>query len=226
MFPGSLRRVLSLPMFAASLLMLLPAFRAEVSSVLGFPDPSPAAAFTGGSDAAPLRWETCSPIEVLVNVGPFGQSAYDEIQSAFSEITEISGHTFSLRPSSAVPSSTWALSTPGSTPPVVVAWVHPDATDLIESASGGTVANPAIRGGVRQIVTGAIALNSEHYQRFRAGTGPGATRRNLLLHEIGHLLGLDHAGGAVLMDPTIGEETVDGFTPVEADALRRLRPSC
>jgi len=230
-FRRNLPRALSVPLFALSALCLVPQFRdaalreydAAVASA--FPG-SETVKFTGSASDGPLRWEACSVVEVLVNPGPFGAAAFAEIESAFAEISELTGLRFRLSASGEVPSSRWALSSPGETPPVLVAWVDPASTDLLEAASGATVANPSVRGGVRRIVTGAVALNAGHYDRYRPGSGEGMTRRNLILHELGHLLGLDHVGGPVLMDPVIDGDTPDGFVPIEQAALAGLRSGC
>lgn len=178
--------------------------------------------FTRSTQAGPLLWSTCEPIEVLVNPGRFGARADAEIRAAFVEMSQITGLRFTFTSSDMVPRSTWAL-TRGewSVPPVLVAWVDPHETDLLgAAAAGATVANPAGRGGSRHIVTGAIALDASEYSTFADGSGPGRTRRNLLLHEIGHLLGLDHAEGAGLMHPAITGSSPDGLAPAEAQALR------
>jgi hypothetical protein len=82
------------------------------------------------------------------------------------------------------------------------------------------VANPATVDGVKRIVTGAVVFDAGEYEDFAGGTGPGKTRRNLLLHEIGHLLGLEHVEGAGLMHPAITGRSPAGLHPVEVTALR------
>jgi hypothetical protein len=180
------------------------------------------ARFTRSSANGPLVWSTCTPIHVLVNPGPFGAPATAEIHAAFAEMSRITGLRFVFAATQHVPRTNWAH-TPGEweVPPVLVAWVEPHETDLLgASASGATVANPAGRGSDRHIVTGAIALDASEYMEFADGNGPGRTRRNLLLHEIGHLLGLDHAEGGGLMHTAITGSTPDGLHPAEAHALR------
>lgn len=189
--------------------------------------------FTRSTPYGPLLWSSCEPIRVLVNPGRFGARAEVEIRAAFSEMSQITGLRFTFAASDRVPRSDWAL-TRGewSMPPVLVAWVDPQETDLLgAAASGATVANPSGRGSGRRIVTGAIALDASEYLEFSDGRGPGRTRRNLLLHEIGHLLGLDHVEGAGLMHHAITRSSPDGLHPEESRALRTvyaapLSPAC
>jgi hypothetical protein len=178
--------------------------------------------FTRSTPAGPVVWATCEPIEVLVNPGPFGEPAAAEIRAAFSEVSAITGLRFVFTQSTRVPRANWAL-TAGEwdVPPVLVAWADPSETDLLSlSASGATVANPATSDGTKRIVTGAIVFDAGEYEEFADGSGPGKTRRNLLLHEIAHLLGLEHSEGAGLMHPAITERSPDGLHPVEVAALR------
>jgi hypothetical protein len=178
--------------------------------------------FTRSTPAGPVVWSVCDQVEVLVNPGPFGESAAEEIRSAFIEVAEITGLRFVFTPSTLVPRTNWAL-TAGEwdVPPVLVAWADPSETDLLSpSASGATVANPASVNGVKRIVTGAVVFDAGEYEDFAGGPGPGKTRRNLLLHEIAHLLGLEHVEGAGLMNPAITSRSPDGLHPIEVAALR------
>jgi hypothetical protein len=191
------------------------------------------AKFTRTDGSAPVVWQTCAPIEVLVNAGPGGVRAFAEIRNAFDEMSQLTGLQFTLtRADDLVPRSNWVASDQarslGSPPPVLVGWVDPSETDLLRSGvAGATVANPLRSGSQRSIVSGAIALDANQYGSFKNRDGDGKTRRNLLLHEIGHLLGLDHVDDrSALMHPVVGERSPDGFALGEASALRRNTPAC
>jgi hypothetical protein len=206
------------------LLLMLPSLRSQVLATVSPTDSDPVV-YTSTSPAGPLRWRGCGPIRVLVNPGPFGDPARREIAAAFDEVATLTGLDFVLDLSDAVPTTTWARST-GGVPPVLIGWVTPSQTDLFSAAAGATVANPSGTGTGRGIVTGAIGLNAERRHEFVSAPGPGQTVRNLLLHEIGHLLGLGHSEHAVLMNPVVGESSPDGFSPAEAEALSVLYSDC
>ena len=62
------------------------------------------------------------------------------------------------------------------------------------------------------IVKGFVVVNTPKLLRsYRAGFGTGAHRGNLLLHELGHVVGLNHVSNArLLMDPTLSSFTPNG----------------
>jgi hypothetical protein len=170
---------------------------------------------------------------VLVNAGLGGAGAFAEIRRAFDEMSQLSGVQFTLtRADDLVPRSNWVASEQaralGSPPPVIIGWVEPSKTDLLRSGiAGAAVANPLRSGSQRSIVSGAIALDANQYGSFENRDGDGKTRHNLILHEIGHLLGLDHVDNrSALMHPVVGEQSPDGFAPGEVSALRRNTPAC
>lgn len=191
------------------------------------------ARFTRVDAGHPVVWQTCAPIEVLVNPGPGGATAFAEIRAAFDEVSAFSGLLFHLqRDDTLVPHANWAVSPEasrrGSPAPVLVGWVDPSSTDLLrKGVAGAAVANPARRNGQRHLVTGAIALDATQYDEFAPRAGAGKTRRNLLLHEIGHLLGLDHVDDRdALMYTVVGDNSPDGLTAGEIALLAEHRPLC
>lgn len=203
---------------------MLPSLRSQVFAAVSTGDSDPVV-YTSSTETGPLRWKGCAPIRVLVNPGPFGEQARREIAAAFDEVATLTGLDFVLGTTDEVPTTTWARSSAG-VPPVLIAWVTPSQTDIFTTAAGATVANPSGTGTERGIVTGAIGLNAERRHEFLSAAGPGQTVRNLLLHEIGHLLGLGHSDHAVLMNPVVGESSPDGFTAVEVEALSALYDDC
>jgi hypothetical protein len=191
------------------------------------------ARFTRVDAGRPVVWRTCASIKVLVNPGPGGAAAFAEIRAAFDEVSAPSGLRFQLqRDDTLIPHANWAVSEEatrlGSPAPVLVGWVNPASTDLLrEGVAGAAVANPLRRNGQRHLVTGAIALDATQYDEFAPRAGAGKTRRNLLLHEIGHLLGLDHVEDrAALMYTVVGDNSPDGLTDGETALLAEHRPDC
>jgi hypothetical protein len=188
--------------------------------------------FTEYGQQGPLRWHTCGVVPVLVNPGPTGDAGVAEIKQALDVVGAHTGVKFRVVGVVAeVPRRTWArdgrVVDGWPYPAVLIAWVSGSQTDLITGgASGSAVANPSEYLGVRQIVSGAVALNSDQLDRFKPGFGSGSTRGNLILHELGHLVGLGHARGGELMSSKVDSSSPDGFTSGDLAGLRQLSPSC
>jgi hypothetical protein len=204
----------------SGLFLVVPALRAHVLPSVG---PAASPGFTQSHAGSPVVWPPCARIDVLVNPGPGGDVAFGEIVGALDEVAFLTGLRFSPVRSAAVPRYDWALSGPG-TPPVVIGWVYRDQTDLLDGSPAATVANPRTSGVDKALVTGAIAFDAAQFGDFAAGSGPGLTRRNLILHELGHLLGLDHGPG--LMAAVLDGATPDGFTEAEFAALAGVYHGC
>lgn len=164
-------------------------------------------------DGAPVRWNPCAPVRYVVNLAgaPYGTSLQD-VQAAFDRVTDGSGLTFELvgeTDEPAVPERApvhperygggWA--------PVLVAWTDAGqvpglAGDVVASAHAVPVGDPAV------YVSGAIYLDRAH--DLRSGFGRGRAWGTVLIHEAGHLIGLEH---------------VDDETEVMHPGGERSRPS-
>ncbi|MCZ3387474.1 MAG: matrixin family metalloprotease [Actinomycetia bacterium] len=70
---------------------------------------------------------------------------------------------------------------------------------------------------------GFVVINSGHNSTYTAGFGSGVTRGALLLHEIGHAVGLDHVGTtSEIMYPTMLERSFSKYKDGDRNGLSRV----
>lgn len=148
-------------------------------------------------DGSPVRWDPCSPIRYVVNLdgAPYDTSLQD-VEAAFARVTDVSGLRFEFAGETDEPAREdrplvqpdrygpgWA--------PVLVAWTDPGRS---RGLTGDVVASAtAIPAGDDPVyVSGSIHLDAT--QGLRAGFGRGRAWGTVLLHEAGHLVGLEHVG--------------------------------
>ena len=172
--------------------------------------------FTASADGQPVVWAPCRTVAVLVNDGGI-PGARAEVQRGLDTISSLTGTRFRVVGiTDATPSRTWYDQRP--IPPVLIGFVNDSDLFLTADALGSAVANPA---GDR-IATGAVAIRAATYVRMGAGQ-----RQALLLHELGHLIGLDHTDArGDLMQPYVGVSTAPVFNPAVADAFAPYRARC
>lgn len=181
-------------------------------------DPAPAPGGTGGyallerqddGSGRPVRWDPCRPIHYVIRsqgAPPGGEAA---IRSSIELLQERTGLRFAFDGyTSEVPvqdrptvqperyGHRWA--------PVLVAWTDPAEYPAMASYAG--LGGPdAISGrvpGRRRYVSGVVLLNREYLDQAVTWTGGDQRLRAVVLHEFGHLAGLDHVDDpAQLMHP-------------------------
>lgn len=150
-------------------------------------------------DGHPLRWDACSPVLFRLNPAEAPPSAERDVRRALALLADASGLRLELdsltderphldRPLVAREEDGWRWR------PVLVAWAAPGEGDLPLTLADRGIALPvAVRDGDREaFVTGQVVLNAA-----RTDLVPGfGDRRDAvgatLLHELIHLLGLDH----------------------------------
>lgn len=200
----------------------VPILGAAVTSPSAPPAPAEAGFTRYRADGSPVGFPPCQEVSWQFNPGPLGPEGLAEAKWAVRRAEKASGVNFTFAGlTSEVPSS---APSPGAM--VTVGWVSPAQTDALpDGISAGTIVMFDEPDGDYH-TGGSIALNVEHLDRFSPGQGPSPSRGALLLHELGHLVGLGHAPApGSLMHPTLGEQSPEEFTHAEAKLLAQL-PRC
>lgn len=191
-------------------------------------DPADYSFLAESPDGTPIRWDACSTIPVIVNASSAEPGAVDDVKESLAQITALTGLNFDYQgETSEIPQSDWYLkSWPNRDyPPLIIAWATPDTSSILVSNgdSGRASANPALINGESRYVTGVVVLNAKHNSIYEPGFGEGQTRGNLLLHEIGHAIGLGHAEHrGEMMNGEISPQTPASYAAGDLAGLAQL----
>ncbi len=176
----------------------------------------------------PARWDPCTPtpIGVRVNTANAPDSAIADTREALRRLGDASGLRFTYQGrTNLVPESTFD-NYPSDTQ-IVVAWADPAETDLLNGNQVGRGGYAMRRGyrdaqgePVHRIMRGGVALDQSSPVSQRSGFGVGPTLGELLMHELGHVVGLQHAErSAQLMYPTLQGSPDDQWGPGDLTGL-------
>ena len=150
-------------------------------------------AMTQPGSTDPVGWDPCSPIRYEVN--PAGAPAGGQalIERAVARASAASGLVFEDEGSTDRRPFTNDFVPLGTDQPVVIGWA--DAAEIPELAGdiaglGGGAAEQGALGRV-YYVTGAIALDTDAFTSQAMAERP-RTMEAIVLHEVAHVIGLDH----------------------------------
>ena len=173
------------------------------------------------SKGKPVIWKSCTPINYLVS-GSTTPAELETLQRAMAIETKLTGHNFQyLGATSEEASNNWASTKYQNLayPPVLITWTDTSSDLLNGVTAGGTLANPT-QSSNPVLVTGSIAFNKNIYDTLNPGFSKGTSQGNLILHELGHLLGLSHSENpSDLMYPQLSPKTNSGYTTSEINLL-------
>jgi hypothetical protein len=175
----------------------------------------------------PVRWNPCEPIHYVVNVSRAPAGSLEDVQQAISQVSAATGIVFVYDgPTTEVPQRNRAPYQPDvygdRWAPVVIAWVSQSETDIAFQKGDeyfAAVARPLAEGTPPEFVSGWVAVNAGDPNppgwNYPGAQGP------TVLHELGHIMGLDHVSSeAELMEPSGGDMT--SYGPGDLAGLEKL----
>jgi hypothetical protein len=201
---------------------------------LGTPAPAPA---TGGTHAfvalqddgvTPVSYDPCRPIHYVIRPdnAPVGGDAV--IQDAVARVSEVTGLVFVLDgPTDEASSDSRPLYQPerygDRWAPVLVSWQTEEEnadflTDTVGEAGSAAV---TIADEPKVFVSGVVDLDAAAFAGFLAAPDGEAFARAVVLHELGHLVGLDHVGDPTQLMYPETRDAVD-FASGDLTGLARL----
>jgi hypothetical protein len=141
-----------------------------------------------GTRARPARWGTCR-IDYRVNPRRMPATGLADLREAMRRVTQVSGIAFRYRGRTTV-TPRGSYRGPGRNR-IVVAWAPPARSGgLLSDSVGGVGGTSRTRS---RLLSGFVLMNSDYAAQADAGFAEGQPVGLVLMHELGHVVGLDHA---------------------------------
>lgn len=145
-----------------------------------------------GSDD-PVRWNPCREIHYVVNPQGSPPGYLQLIQDGIAEVEEHTGLAFAYDGTTEDRDFDDRFAADGDPEPVLIGWADSDEVpDLAGDVAGIGGATYAEGGGRRSYVTGMVVLDTETYDTLASQKASEPVELAVLLHELGHLVGLAH----------------------------------
>lgn len=184
-------------------------------------------------DGSPVRYDPCSEIPYVVNPGNGPGNAVELVAGAMRRVEVATGLEFRFEGTNSQLPNYFSLQLLGDDlvrveghPVVWIGWTTVESTDLLPddhhvAGVGGSLFDNAARVINRgEYSTGQVILDGD--SGASPDFGSGFSEGNLLLHEIGHLVGLDHVDDPnQIMFPSLGDQGA-GYQSGDLEGLGRL----
>ena len=155
----------------------------------------------------PVAYDPCQPIHYVIRPNHAPDGGEEIVHEAFARVADVTGLSF-VHDGRADEQATsggggywldpWA--------PVLVTWETPEENpDFLTEVVGQAGSEYLIIDDVMVYTSGAVSLSAPAFDRMLASDQGARRARAVVLHEIGHLVGLDHVSDRTqLMYPSTG----------------------
>jgi hypothetical protein len=149
-----------------------------------------------GTGSQPVTWDPCKPIHYEVNIAGGPPDAMALVAGAISDVSETAGLRFEYDGQTDARPRWKSSDLPflAAHRPVLVSWATESEVSQLAgrvAGIGGSLPQPA-RDGRLRYVTGGVTLDSASFAAMERRNEGRALERAIILHELGHLVGLAH----------------------------------
>lgn len=143
----------------------------------------------------PVTYDPCVPIHLVVDPRTIVEGGMKLFEEALDEVRDATGLTFVVDGlTDEAPPEAGAVTGPdGKWLPVTVSWSDPGASErLTGDVAGYAGSTSVVRGDRRWFVTGSVVLDGPQLAKILDRRRGRNAARSVMMHELGHLVGLDH----------------------------------
>lgn len=184
---------------------------------------------TQPNSAAPVTFDPCRVVPVVVNRAKMPAGGEAILNGALAELRRRAGLSFQVEGASdevpATPRKSFQPERYGDRwAPVLIAWTDPAGAPVLAGDVGGAGWSNAVDAGTGRVVyvTGQVYLDGPAVGEMLKARDGTAHAQALLLHELAHVVGLDHVDDdSQLMHP-IGTRGLTGFATGDLQGLAML----
>ena len=190
----------------------------------GAQDQEPVYAFLGTNGDQPAAYSSCRLIQVAVYPAGGPPDAEQLVREAVARVRGVTGLDIVVTGSFGGHAPNWNFEAAPFSPgdPISVSWQDSTAIAELTDDIAGLGGSPVISSpsGTRYRVAGTIALSRDYYALLNQ-RGDHDEALAVLLHEFGHVVGLDHVDSSreLMNEDNVGRTE---FGPGDLEGLRRL----